>query len=71
MQRFSLLQYVRRATVQIQTRAVDITGAFTRPTPLESQQQERALLDLFARGFLTIDQVMDGLAHYGTSPKSR
>ena len=28
-----------------------------------TQQQERALLDLFARGFLTLDQVMERLAH--------
>lgn len=27
------------------------------------QQQESALLDLFARGFLTLDQVMERLAH--------
>jgi hypothetical protein len=26
------------------------------------QQQEHALLDLFARGFLTLDQVMERLA---------
>ena len=28
-----------------------------------TQQQELALLDLFARGFLTLDQVMERLAH--------
>jgi hypothetical protein len=30
---------------------------------LTSQQYERAVLDLFARGFLTIDEVMEQLAH--------
>jgi len=35
-----------------------------------AQQYERVLLDLFARGFLTLDQVMERLALYGASPKS-
>lgn len=35
-----------------------------------AQQHERALLDLFARGFLTLDQVMERLALYGSCPKS-
>ncbi len=30
--------------------------------PSTTQQHERALLDLFARGFLTLDQVMERLA---------
>lgn len=30
--------------------------------PNAQQQHERALLDLFARGFLTLDQVMERLA---------
>ncbi len=32
------------------------------PDPSTTQQQERALLDLFARGFLTLDQVLERLA---------
>jgi len=35
------------------------------------QQYERALLDLFARGFLTIDQVIERLTIYGTPPTAR
>jgi hypothetical protein len=35
----------------------------TTPASLTSQQYERAVLDLFARGFLTIDEVMEQLAH--------
>jgi hypothetical protein len=53
MRFFSFLQRPLLATAQ---RQQHLAAAGT------PQQQERALLDLFARGFLTIDQVMERLA---------
>jgi hypothetical protein len=55
MRFFSFLQRPLLATAQQQPRTVAAE-------PNRAQQQERALLDLFARGFLTIDQVMERLA---------
>ena len=55
MRFFSFLQRLLLATAPPQPRTVAAE-------PSRAQQQERALLDLFARGFLTLDQVMERLA---------
>lgn len=59
----------RLATVQSRQRIVAAAIDFTQDTALAPQQYERALLDLFVRGFLTIDQVMERLAPYATHSK--
>jgi hypothetical protein len=68
---FSLTRHPRLATVQSRHRLVEAALDFTQDTPLSPQHYERALLDLFVRGFLTIDQVIERLAIYGTRSKSR
>ena len=55
MRFLSFLQRPHSATTQRRRRAVAADLSTT-------QQHERALLDLFARGFLTLDQVMERLA---------
>ena len=67
MRFFSHLQQLGQALFQRRQPVVNATqpGAFC------PQQHERALLDLFARGFLTIDQVMERLSICGTPPASR
>ena len=55
MRFFSFLQRPLPATA-LRQRRTTAAAAGTR------QQHERALLDLFARGFLTLDQVMERLA---------
>jgi len=55
MRFLSFLQRPHSATAQRRRRAVAADLSTT-------QQHERALLDLFARGFLTLDQVMERLA---------
>jgi hypothetical protein len=55
MRFLSFLQRLHPATAQRLRRAVAADFSTT-------QQHERALLDLFARGFLTLDQVMERLA---------
>jgi hypothetical protein len=57
------------ATTQDRQRVVAAALDFTQGTTLAPQQYERALLDLFVRGFLTIDQVMERLAPYSPGPK--
>ena len=59
------------ATVQSRQRVVAAALDFTQGTALAPQQYERALLDLFVRGFLTIDQVMERLALYGPASKTK
>lgn len=69
MQFFSSSSHPRLATVHSRQRVVAAAIDFTQGTALAPQQYERALLDLFVRGFLTIDQVMERLAPYATHPK--
>jgi hypothetical protein len=59
----------RLATVQSRQRLVAAAIDFTQGTALAPQQYERALLDLFVRGFLTIDQVIERLAPFARQSK--
>jgi TolB-like protein len=64
------IPHPRLSTAQGRQRVVAAAIDFTQGTALAPQRYERALLDLFVRGFLTIDQVMERLALYGPAPKA-